>query len=267
MSQINETRFPRLLEVMERLLGPDGCPWDREQTLTSLRMYVLEEAFEVADAIDHADMKELKQELGDLLLQVVFQSALAKRQGDFDINDVIDAICDKMVRRHPHVFGELKVSGAAEVFDNWEAIKAEERKTDASGKTKGRLDGVPTAMPSLLRAFRLGQKASAAGFDWGTVAGARSNIDKELSELDAALGDHDSEKVIHEIGDVLFSVANLARKLDIDPEAALALTLKRFTDRFSFVEQRLRQEHRDFSELNEEDRDALWAQAKLAYPR
>src|ERR1700755_1464256 len=193
LSEQNGQSLPRLVEIMQRLLAPDGCPWDREQTLETLRQYVVEEAHEVVDAIDHGKPEELREELGDLLLQIVFQSELARAQGWFGPDDVVTAICDKMVRRHPHVFGDEKVSGTREVLANWEVIKAQEK------QGRGVLDGVPKGLPGLLRAWRVADKAARVGFDWPDLAGARAKVDEELAELDSALTQPDKANIEREL--------------------------------------------------------------------
>jgi MazG family protein len=248
--------LPELVEIMQRLLAPDGCPWDREQTLESLRPYVVEEAHEVVDAIDRGAPEELREELGDLLLQIVFQAELARAQGWFGPDDVVRAICEKLVRRHPHVFGDQKVSGTAEVLANWEQIKAQEK------AGRGVLDGVPKALPALLRATRMGEKAGRVGFDWPDPPAARAKVDEELAELDVALRDGDRERIEQELGDVLFALVSVARKLDVDPEAALRGTLDRFGQRVRWVEQRAKEQGQDLAALDEAALDRLWQQAK-----
>jgi MazG family protein len=250
----------RLVEIMQRLLAPDGCPWDREQTLQTLRPYVIEEAHEVVDAIDGGKPEELREELGDLLLQIVFQAELARAKGWFGPDDVVSAIHDKLVRRHPHVFGDTKVSGTSEVLANWEAIKAEEK------KGRGVLDGVPKALPALLRAVRVGEKAARVGFDWPDRDGARAKLDEELAELDHAHARGDAKAVEHELGDVLFALCSLARKHDIDPEAALRGTLDRFGARVKVAETLTQERGQDLSKLDAAALDRLWheAKAKLA---
>jgi MazG family protein len=245
--------LPRLVEVMQRLLGPGGCPWDREQSLETLRPYVIEEAFEVVDAIDQGSPELLREELGDLLLQVVFSAELARAQGWFGPDDVIAGICEKLVRRHPHVFGEVEVSGSGEVLTQWERIKAEEK------KGRGLLEGVPRAMPALLRAARIGDKASSVGFDWPDAAGARAKIDEELAELDEA---PDAQAEERELGDLLFAVASWARKRGHDPEAALRRALDRFGERFARVERRAGAEGLELAGLDAEELDARWQAAK-----
>jgi MazG family protein len=246
----------RLVTIMQRLLAPNGCPWDREQTLESLRPYVIEEAHEVVDAIDRGAPAELREELGDLLLQIVFQSELARAQGWFGPDDVVSAICDKLVRRHPHVFGDVQVSDSNEVIANWEAIKAEEK------PTRGVLDGVPRALPALLRAVRVGEKAARVGFDWPSVSGARAKVDEELAELDDALQSGDQSRVAQELGDVLFALVSVARKAELDPEAALRGTLDRFTERVRNTELRAQSRGQKLSQLTPEALDALWREVK-----
>lgn len=245
---------------MRRLLAPGGCPWDREQTLGSLRTYVIEEAYEVVDAIDTGAPGALREELGDLLLQIVFQAELARAQQWFGLDDVVESICDKLVSRHPHVFADTEVSSSREVLVNWEKLKAAEREKKSDGA--GVLDGVPASLPALLRAMRVGEKASRVGFDWPDAAGARDKLDEELGELDRAFAGGDREAMQREMGDVLFTVANLARKAKIDPEAALRDTLNRFTRRMRRVETELRSAGRDFAGMTAAELDELWERAK-----
>ncbi|HMI92690.1 MAG TPA: nucleoside triphosphate pyrophosphohydrolase [Polyangiales bacterium] len=250
--------LPRLVSIMQRLLAPDGCPWDREQTLASLRNYVIEEAHEVVDAIDRGDPADLREELGDLLLQIVFQAELARKQNWFGPDDVIDAICEKLVRRHPHVFGNETVANSAEVLTKWELIKARER------RGRGALEGVPVALPSLLRALRMSEKAARVGFDWPDGQGARAKVSEELGELDRALDSGDKAHAERELGDLLFALVNYARKLELDPEAALRGTLARFAQRVQHVEQAALAGGRPPEELSPAELDALWVEAKRA---
>jgi MazG family protein len=258
LSEQNGKSLTRLVEIMQRLLSPTGCPWDREQTLQTLRPYVIEEAHEVVDAIDTGSPQELREELGDLLLQIVFQSELARAQGWFGPDDVVAAICDKLVRRHPHVFGDTVVRDSDEVLANWEVIKAEEK------RGRGVLEGVPKALPALLRALRVGEKAARVGFDWPDREGARAKLDEELRELDEALASADRAAAERELGDVLFALVSVARKADIDPEAALRGTLDRFGQRVRAVEARVRERGQELSALSPEALDALWQEAKGA---
>jgi MazG family protein len=256
LSEQNGKSLTRLVEIMQRLLSPTGCPWDREQTLQTLRPYVIEEAHEVVDAIDGGSPQELREELGDLLLQIVFQSELARAQGWFGPDDVVAAICDKLVRRHPHVFGDTVVRDSGEVLANWEVIKAEEK------RGRGVLEGVPKALPALLRALRVGEKASRVGFDWPDREGARAKLDEELRELDEALASTDRAAAERELGDVLFALVSVARKADLDPEAALRGTLDRFGQRVRAVETRVQERGQELSALSAEALDLLWQEAK-----
>ncbi len=257
--------YPRLVELMQRLLADDGCPWDREQDYASLRRYVLEEACEVIDAVDSGDRGQLCEELGDLALQVVFLGELARRDGAFGPDDVVRAICDKLVRRHPHVFADLEVSGAEEVLRNWEAIKAGEK------KERPLLDGVPRSMPALHRAQRISDKVSRVGFDWPDGRGSRDKVSEELTELDEACAGGERERIEHELGDLLFALVNLARHHGIDAELALRGTTDRFTRRFDHVERRVKERHGGWPAgadgkaakgLALEELDGYWEEAK-----
>jgi nucleoside triphosphate diphosphatase len=250
----------RLLGIMERLRGPDGCPWDREQTLQTLRPYVLEETYEVLEAIDAGDVREHCEELGDLLLQIVFQAQLAMEQGTFEFADVAEAISNKLVSRHPHVFGDAIVKDAEGVLKQWAALKREEKKAKGGGKSV--LEGVPREMPALARADRLTEKASRIGFDWPDATGARAKVDEELRELDEVVGGGDRVALEHELGDVLFAVANLSRKLGIPPEEALRGALRRFIFRFGHVERELERRGVPHAGATLEEMDALWDEAK-----
>jgi MazG family protein len=247
-----------LVELMQTLLGPNGCPWDREQTLESLRQYVIEEAYEVADAIDGGEPEMLREELGDLLLQVVFQAALTEQQGWFNIDGVIDAISEKLVRRHPWVFGDEQVEDASGAINSWEAIKAKEKKEG------GALSGVPVALPGLLRAVRIGEKASAVGYDWPDAGGPRAKIDEELRELDEAARQGDMAAVEHELGDLLFALATYGRKQGLDPEAAIRASLNRFSSRFRHCELQAEADGKDLRDYDEAVLDSMWEQAKAA---
>lgn len=259
--------FVRIVELMQRLLAEDGCPWDREQTFLSLRRYVVEEACEVVDAIDRGDRAELSAELGDLLLQVVFQAELGRAEGAFGPDDVVKGICDKLVRRHPHVFADLKVDGSEEVLSNWELIKAQER--DASGKKKGILDGVPRGLPGLMRAQRMGEKVARVGFDWADRGGSRAKVNEELGELDEAITLGDPSRIEDEFGDVLFALCNLGRHLGVDAESALRGTMDKFGKRFAHVEKRVEEVHGGFprpedkGKLSLAELDRYWDEAKF----
>ncbi|HEX5655547.1 MAG TPA: nucleoside triphosphate pyrophosphohydrolase [Polyangiales bacterium] len=254
-------KLAELVEIMRRLLAPDGCPWDREQTLETLRPYVIEEAHEVVDAIDRKDLKDLCEELGDLQLQIVFQAALAEQAGAFAIDDVVAAICAKMVRRHPHVFGSEQAKDSGEVLARWEELKAQEK------AGRGVLDGVPRTMPALLRAQRVGEKAAHIGLDWPDARGPRSKLDEEIGELDEAIASGDKHAMESELGDVLFSLVSIARKHGLDAEAALRGTIDRFSARTGHVEAALRAGKIDPKTLPPDELDVLWKQAKEALSR
>ncbi|HOC41616.1 MAG TPA: nucleoside triphosphate pyrophosphohydrolase [Thermoanaerobaculales bacterium] len=256
--------FDRLVAIMDRLRDPGGCPWDREQTLNSLAGYLLEEAYEVVDAIAADDGARLREELGDLLLQIVFLARIARERGWFGIDDVSDAISGKMVRRHPHVFGDREVSGSREVKQNWEDIKTEERGADHPGST---LDGVPRSLPALLKAFRMTEKAAAVGFDWRRPRDVMAKLHEEVAELEAELDGliaADADRVRAEMGDVLFVMANLARHLGVEPETALQGTNAKFLRRFRAMEADARARGCGLRELDLAEQDALWEAAKRA---
>jgi tetrapyrrole methylase family protein/MazG family protein/ATP diphosphatase len=243
---------------MKKLLAPDGCPWDREQTLDSLRPFLLEETYEVLEALDEGDAAEHCEELGDLLFQIVFQSALRAADGKFGIEDVVASIASKLVRRHPHVFGDLKVSGSDEVLANWSKLKAAER--DAAGKkARGTLDGIPPALPALLRAQRIGEKAAAVGFDWPDFAGVRAKVDEELGELDQAIASGDPQAIGEELGDLLFVLTRVGARCKVDSEQALSACIARFRHRFEHMEANA---ERPLRELSLDEMDLLWRAAK-----
>ena len=257
----------RLVAIMARLRAPGGCPWDREQDLRSLRPYLVEETYEVLDEMDRVSSggswQPFAEELGDLLFQIVFHAELAAEKGEFTMADVCNAIADKLERRHPHVFGDKTVSGSEQVLQNWAKLKAEERKAK-HGKAGSVLDGVPSGAPALQRAERLTEKASRIGFDWPDVAGARAKLDEELAELDEAVASKDRDAIEHELGDVLFSLANIARKLNSPAEDALRGTNKRFTARFHYVEAQLEKAQVAFGEATLQQMDLFWNEAKAA---
>lgn len=246
-----------LIEVMDKLLAPGGCPWDREQTHLSLKRYLLEETYEVLEAIDEGDMHKLCEELGDLLLQVVFHAALATKDNRFTMNDVVQGITEKMIRRHPHVFSDVTVSGTQEVLKNWEAIKAEEK----GGKIpKSVLGVVPKDLPSLMYALKVQEKAAKNGFDWPEIKGAWDKVYEELTELEAAIkGPGDTYE---ELGDLLFAVVNVARFLKINPEEALLATIRKFRWRFTFIENKVDKNGKTIEEYSLEELDKWWEESK-----
>jgi tetrapyrrole methylase family protein/MazG family protein len=257
----------RLLAIMDRLRDPGGCPWDREQTLRSLTPYLLEEAHEVIEAIEAGDAAHHREELGDLLFQVVFQSRIAREEGKFDFAAVCDAIAEKLTRRHPHVFGDVSVSGSREVVKNWERIKADERKAEGEGP-RSAIGGVPTGLPALVRAERVTEKAGAVGFDWPDVKGVLAKVREELVELEEAVSRGsgsaaEQQAVEHELGDLLFALANLGRFVKVHPEEALRAAVRRFEGRFHHIEDRLREAGRTPRESTLEEMDRYWNEAKL----
>jgi nucleoside triphosphate diphosphatase len=252
----------RLCQIMDRLRDPGGCPWDRKQTLSTIAPYLLEEAHEVAEAVAADEPAKLREELGDLLLQIVFMARVGRENGWFDLDDVCDGISEKMVRRHPHVFGDREVEDADEVIRNWEEIKREERAHEAESSV---LDGVPAALPGLLKAFRMTEKAAAVGFDWRKPGDVMIKMREEMDELEQELDDDGgspTERAREEMGDVLFVMANLARHLGVEPETALQRTNTTFKRRFECMEALARARGDRLSDLNLEEQDALWEEAK-----
>lgn len=252
--------FGELVGIMAHLRDPvKGCPWDREQTIPSLRQYVLEEAYEVVEAIDKGDLGSLKEELGDLLLQVVFQARLAEEDGAFDINDVIKGIHSKLIERHPHVFGDIKVKGSSEVVENWEEIKKNSR-----GPSSSAIDGVPKTMPALLQAHRVSEKAARVGFDWPDLAGIQNKVDEELGELKDAIESETNghSHIREELGDLLFAMVNLARLLKINPEDALREATYKFIDRFKKMERALRQKGKSVERTDMPELNQIWEKIK-----
>jgi nucleoside triphosphate diphosphatase len=251
--------FAELVRIMERLRGPGGCPWDREQTRESIKPYLIEEAYEVAEAIEDNNIDDLRAELGDLLLQVVFHAEMAREEGLFTITDVIQSISDKLIRRHPHVFGDKEVSDSAEVLRNWARIKADERKDREDRST---VSGVPRALPALLRAHRLSEKASRVGFDWEQASEVLEKVREELSELQAAVELADRSEAEAELGDLLFALTSLGRHLNIQAEDALQRANDRFIRRFRYVEERLAERQQDVHETSVQEMNSLWEEAK-----
>jgi tetrapyrrole methylase family protein / MazG family protein len=244
-----------LVMVVDRLLGPGGCPWDQAQTHESLKKYLLEEAYETLDAIDSGSSEKLREELGDLLLQPLMHAQMRKRDGDFDIDDVARGITEKLVRRHPHVFGNLSVEGADEVLRNWDKIKQQEK----GGEPQSILAGVPKGMASLLRAHEVSKRVVRVGFEWPNLEAVFHKLREEESELREAISNGSHERVESEIGDMLFTMVNIARWLKVEPEEALRRMLNRFTERFKHMEQAAGQ---DLRNLSAEEWDRLWEEAK-----
>ena len=258
------TQFERLVEIMRRLRAPDGCPWDREQTHETLKPYLIEEAYEVLDAIDGGNDANLAAELGDVLLQVVFHAQMASEEGRFDVEDVSRAIVEKLERRHPHVFGDVRADTPEAVVENWEAIK-EAEKQEKDDQSKGLLDDVPRHLPALLRAENLQRKAARVGFDWDKLEEVTTKAKEEVAEFIETLDREDSpERVREELGDLLFSIVNVARFVGVSPEDALTRTNQKFISRFQYIERKLEQQGTSPAEATLEQMDVLWEEAKMS---
>jgi len=253
------TSFESFAEIVAHLRAPDGCPWDREQTHETLRKHLLEESYEAISAIDSGDFADMREEFGDLLLQIVLQSQIANEEGQFNLNQVVQGIHSKIVRRHPHVFGELKLDGVDGVLANWEKLKEAERKNNGQ-KEKGLLDGVPLALPALSQAQEYQDRAARVGFDWPEIEGVLEKIAEEIEEVKHA---SNGDELASEIGDLLFALVNLARWKKVDAESALRGTNIKFKKRFGYVEQGAKKQDRELSSLSLEEMDALWDEAKL----
>jgi MazG family protein len=295
MPKTTGERFERAVKIMARLRAPGGCPWDREQTFDSIKPYTLEEAYEVLEAIDNRDWEELKGELGDLLLQVLFYSEMAQEQGSFSIDDVLDRLSNKLVDRHPHVFGDVKAETSSDVLRNWEALKAEEKKNrlEAGGgkaakgenKAESVLSGVSSGIPALLEAYKLSSRAAHVGFDWPNIEGLFEKLHEETQELRENLKEFPAPgpqpkgrgvagsgkqevpdelraRLEDEVGDLFFVLVNIARYLSLDPESALKRTNRKFKQRFQWVEEQLRASGRGPQQASMEELESLWQQSK-----
>ena len=251
-------RFERLIKVMARLRSPDGCPWDLKQDHQSLKPYLIEEAYEVIEAIDSGDDQKLKEELGDLLLQIVFHARLAEEKGRFDIWGVAEGICEKLIARHPHVFEKRRKITPEEVLQNWEHIKL----ANSGRKGYSVLEGVPKSLPALLKAYRVQEKVARFDFDWERAEEVFEKIKEEIGELERSFQVGESAKVKDELGDVLFSLVNLCRHLGLSPEEALNSTTEKFKKRFEYIENRLREKGKTLSDSNLEEMDRFWEEAK-----
>lgn len=260
--------FWRLVRIMERLQEPGGCPWDREQTHESLKPYLIEEAYEALDAIDRQDWGDLAEELGDVLLQVIFHSVLAKRTGKFAIEDVLETASAKMVRRHPHVFGETEARTAQDVLQNWEKLKAIEREekngqnNDGDANAVSVLSGVPQVLPALLKAQRIQEKAARVGFDWENPLQVLDKVEEEIAELREAIAANDKIHAREEIGDLIFALVNLARFLNVDAEEAVRATAEKFRKRFQFIERKSRELGRPLADMPLDEMESYWQAAK-----
>jgi nucleoside triphosphate diphosphatase len=295
MSKTTGERFERAVSIMARLRAPDGCPWDREQTFDSIKPYTLEETYEVLEAIDNRDWDELKGELGDLLLQVLFYSEMAQEQGSFSIDDVLDRLSEKLVDRHPHVFGDVKAETPSDVLRNWEALKAEEKKkrlqagggkaANQENKAESVLAGVSSGIPALLEAYKLSSRAAHVGFDWPNIEGLFDKLHEETKELRENLkefpapgpqpqsrgvagsgkdrvSDELRARLEDEVGDLFFVIVNIARYLSLDPESALKRTNRKFKQRFQWIEDQLRMAGRGPQQASLEELESLWQQSK-----
>jgi tetrapyrrole methylase family protein/MazG family protein len=248
--------FADLVAIMARLRGKDGCPWDRSQTKEDLKPFLIEETYEILEALDRGDDRELQEELGDLLFHIIFMARIAEEEGAFNINDVIQGIAEKMRRRHPHVFGGADVSDAHEVEANWAKLKAAE-------KPRGSLmEGLPRHLPALMRAFRLTQRAAQVGFDWEDTDQVWAKLEEELKEFQEALREERKEALQEELGDILFTLVNLARFIGVDPEDALRRVTNKFAARFTYIEQRLQEQGKTPQEVSLAEMDTLWEESK-----
>ena len=256
----NGDSMERLLEIMQKLRGPGGCPWDQEQTHDSLKSDLIEEAYEVIDAIESEKTSALEEELGDLLLQVVFHSQIATEKGDFKFSDVATGISDKLVRRHPHVFGDVQVAGTGEVLQNWDAIKKEEKK---DGDTPSSIvSGIPKHLPALQKAHQIQKRAARAGFDWPDIDAVFDKLHEEIDEVKDAIRRNDENDIRDEIGDLLFSVVNVSRFLGHNPEELLNQNIKKFVSRFQYVEKEVHASGRAFKDFSLSELDSFWEEAK-----
>jgi tetrapyrrole methylase family protein/MazG family protein len=259
----------KLVDLVARLRGEDGCPWDREQTRESLKPMLIEEAYEVLDALDGASPAELKEELGDLLFQVIFHAQIAQEKGEFRLADIIDRLHEKMVRRHPHVFGGADLRTADDVLRNWEDIKAAEKGTSSSSRSdsvKSLLDGIPPRLPALHQAFQMTAKASRVGFDWPDLEAILEKLKEEAAETMEAYASRDQARLIDEAGDLLFVAVNVARFLGADPETALRRSNRKFERRFRYIESKIKSQGRELKDASLAEMDALWDEAKKLEP-
>lgn len=246
--------FGRLLDIMDTLRAE--CPWDKKQTLESLRHLTIEETYELADAIEENDLQEIKKELGDLMLHMVFYSKIGSEKGAFDVADVLNSVCDKLIHRHPHIYGDVEAATEEEVKANWEAIKLKEKGTQSV------LQGVPRGLPALVKAIRIGDKARGAGFDWDQPQDVWGKIKEELGEFESAHNTGNQDEIESELGDVLFSIVNFARLSNLDPELALERTNKKFIYRFTYMENKAREQGKSLNKMTLPEMELLWNEAK-----
>src|SRR3989304_3043130 len=250
--------FDRLVEIMDRLRSEKGCPWDRKQTRESLKPFLIEEAYEVLETIDEKDAKKLKEELGDLLYQILFHARISKENGEFDIEDVLSASIEKMVRRHPHVFGDVKTDSAEEVLKQWEAIK----KSEKGEERRSILEGVPSHLPALLRAHQLQARAARVGFDWEHADQVFSKVIEEMKEFEEAFRAKDRRGMEDELGDLLFALVNIGRFIEVNPGAPLRKSISRFISRFRHIEEEIARQGKEWADVSLEEMEMLWQEAK-----
>ncbi|MDA2930899.1 nucleoside triphosphate pyrophosphohydrolase [Acidobacteria bacterium AH-259-O06] len=259
----NDNYFHKLVDLMDVLRGPQGCPWDKEQTRETLKPMLVEEAYELLEALDGTDSDELCEELGDVLFQVIFHSRISKEKGEFDIDDVCCRLYEKMVGRHPHVFENQSYQDSRELLRNWEDIKAAEKKASGREVVRGSLlDGIPGQLPALYGAYQISSKAARVGFDWDNVEGIRDKFLEEFEELQVALEKDDQAKIKEEVGDLLFAALNISRYLQIDPESALNQANRKFLRRFKAMEEHFAAQERSLKEVNVEEMEAFWQDQK-----
>ncbi len=249
----------KLVDLMARLRGPDGCPWDRKQTTESLKPFLIEECYEVVDALEEGNPDKIREELGDLLFQIIFHARIAEEKGSFSIQDVIATNIEKMIRRHPHVFGEEKLTTDKEVLANWEEIKKKEKGYE---ERKSILEGVPRSMPSLIRAHRLQERAARVGFDWKHLQETLPKLDEEISEFKESLKTENAEKIEEELGDIFFMLVNISRFLEVDPEEALRKTISKFIRRFRYIEEIAADAGKSLNDMSLDEMERLWQEAK-----
>lgn len=249
-----------LVEIMAKLRGTQGCPWDKSQTHESLKPFIIEEAYEVIDAIERNNKHDFIEELGDLLLQIIFHSRLAEECGEFDIGDVIEGVCEKMIRRHPHIFGHVTVDGTDQVLKNWEEIKREEKDIKLESES---MMNLPKTLPALMKAFKVQEKAARVGFDWDDVSGALDKVYEELDELKEVYNAGNRDKIREEMGDLLFACVNVARFLEVEPELALNDAVKKFINRFNFVETNAAKFDKNLRDMSLQEMEKLWQQSKI----
>lgn len=256
---MNSGKLERLIDIMKLLRSGDGCPWDREQTHESLKKYLIEETYEYLEVVDLEDKARMCEELGDVLLQIVFHARIAEENGDFNIEDVINGVCDKMIHRHPHVFGDVTAETSSQVLKNWEEIKKKEK--GVTNQTSV-LQGVPRNLPALMRSYKVQQKAAQVGFDWTNPGDVFAKLREEIDELEAEYNKQNKSGIDEEFGDVLFSAVNLSRFLKVHPELSLTQSTDKFIGRFEYIEKRAAEQGRTLNEMSLEEMEALWVEAK-----